>query len=415
MNVLLFSLFFTCQASQPSPAHVTLQDTPVGVSQLESAGIEDSKIPEEEISYTPYAQRVYSASPEYQTMFGIRASSGAGNILLGRSKRIEVYKSTDEGLTRTAILNVGADILNPGTFGTNFVSDGITVAEISLGTGAPQMVTIHRCNNDVWKSMPHITAGDIPAKDIKLKRKVSIHGDEIAVLSSRGVEIFTFDGSRYVWKQFVERPADINDRLFGSSLNLGKDKLAVGCWRGPTNQEHVEVFSRAGGSWKHTAHIVDSRGAPSERFGVQTKFDGNNLMIAASNWSEATGCILVYKEVVPAEGQEVSIDKRWKEVQRISQLEGNECCFGTSFRVDKNTLAVAACSKMTKGSVILFKRESPETKWVFDDLILPDPAMGNLRFGSDIALSGSKLVVGIPFGSKEGVGSTGMAQVYNVN
>ena len=83
--------------------------------------------------------------------------------------------------------------------------------------------------------------------------------------------------------------------------------------------------------------------------------------------------------------------------------------------VYENTLAVAACSKMTNGSVILFKRAGPNAKWTFNELVLPDPSMGKLRFGSDIALFGSTLVVGIPFGSKEGIGSTGMVQVYDLN
>jgi hypothetical protein len=421
MNVLLFSLFFALQIAEPSSGkpsiHKTDESASDQISSLKSSATEtsDSAGVEVDLGYTPFRQRLYSATPEFQTMFGIRASGGSGNILIGRSKSIEVYRNDGEGLKRTAVLAVGKDISNPGTFGTNFVSDGVTVAEISLGTGSPQKVTIYRYLEDTWKNLPHISHTDIPAKDVKLKRKVSVRGNHIAVLSNRGVEIFAFDGSRYVWKQLVARPSAINERLFGSSLTLGPDKIAVGCWRGPTTQEHVEVFALANGVWSHTGHIVDARGGPSERFGVQTAFDGKHLLVAASNWSEGTGCILVYAEVESDEEEAASIQRSWKEVQRVTQREGNECCFGTSFMINGNVMAVAACSKVTNGSVILFKRTGPQMKWVFDDLVLPDPSMGTVRFGSDLALSDTELVVGIPFGSKDEIGSTGMIQVYDLN
>ena len=337
--------------------------------------------------------------PKAYTYFGMRLGGSDDKLFIGRSGAIEVYELSGNTLSRVTTLLPGENVNNPGTFGSNFQTDGTTVAEITLGVKFADKISVFRRGKEGWITCPAITSADVPGEQIGLKRKVSLNGDELAVLSSRGVELFSFENGRFVWKSTVQRPEAIGTKQFGSSLALGENMLAVGCWRYNNGQEHIEVFVRSDDAWKHQGSIQDPEGRPGERFGALMAIDGKDIVVGVSQWETGTGCVVSFE----LESNKASVFKsnedgadKWVVKQRIKELEKNECCFGSGFVLNGDQMMISAASKQTSGSFYLYQRDQKSGKWKMQEAISCPAGMEKSRFGSSVALVGDIMAVSAP-------------------
>jgi len=170
------------------------------------------------------------------------------------------------------------------------------------------------------------------------------------------------------------------------------------------------IFVRSGAAWIQEAKLVPKDAQPGDTFGVSVAIDGNTVVIGA------TGSDVDDEDNAGAAYVFVRQGITWtQKAKLVASDPSKDDGFGVSVAIDGMTVAVGADGKdqlplFDTGAayVFLFRGNSWDQK---AKLISPDLSIGGY-FGSSVALSGGRLVVGATEANPTGQRGPGAAYVF---
>jgi hypothetical protein len=264
--------------------------------------------------------------------------------------------------------------------------------------------------------------------------------DDDSVPSAGAVYVFS-RGEESVWsQQAYVKASNTGGDLFGSSIALSGDTLAVGApdEDGSTVEQNddlafnsgaVYVFARdAGGAWSQQAYVKASNIDDLDLFGTSVALSGDTLAVGATG--EASGATGVGGDQSDeSEGRSGAVYVFTRNAggnwfpQAYIKASNTETLdeFGTSVALSGDTLAVGARFEDSasagvngdqlnndadsSGAVYVFTRDGGT--WSQQAYIKASNPDAEDQFGTSLALSGDTLVVGAPFESSSASGING--------
>jgi len=205
---------------------------------------------------------------------------------------------------------------------------------------------------------------------------------------------------------------------FGWSVAISGNTAVVGArnedpdyGKGPlASAGAAYIFVRSGATWIQEAKLVPKDAQPGDTFGVSVAIDGNTVVVGATgndeDDEENAGAAYVF----------VRQGITWTQKAKLVASDPfKDDGFGVSVAIDGMTVAVGADGKdqlplFDTGAayVFLFRGNSWDQK---AKLISPDLSIGGY-FGSSVALSGGRLVVGATEANPTGLRGPGAAYVF---
>jgi hypothetical protein len=306
--------------------------------------------------------------------------------------------------------------------------DGIQSDNSSTNSGA---VYAFRRDVSIWRQQAYVKASNADARDtFGASLAVSADGSTFAVgatgeaSASSGVNGDEFDnssrnaGAVYVFRREADQwlqeayIKSANPRagdLFGWNVALSGDGsvLAVSAVteHGPDElplSGAVHVFRRAGSGWELDAYVRAPNAGSGHAFGMAVALSDTGDLLAVGANGEASGI-----ETNPADnsvrlaGAAYTFRNRdgtWEPDAYIkAPAISQDALFGTSVAIaaDGGTLVVGAPGESAgSGNVYAFTRS--EAQWRSAAVVRPRPVDAGDRFGTDVALGPTMLLVGAP-------------------
>jgi hypothetical protein len=274
-------------------------------------------------------------------------------------------------------------------------------------------------SDSLWTQQQKLNAIDAAAGD-QFGVSVSVDSDAI-VIGAHGVKsntgaAYVFARNGPVWGQqqkLAISDANTND-IFGYSLDIDANTLIIGA---PNNNHSglddagsAYIFTRSGQTWSLQAVLFASDAYIADRFGFSVALDGNWAVIGAYecdiNGVTNVGAAYIFAKT----------DANWVELQKIFDTDDPNGAddFGRAVALKKDTI-LAGCPNHSvngkpAGAVFEFVR-SGET-WVQQDRLTATDANKDDEFGSSVALSTGRLIVGSPCDDDAGLNS-GSAYIFS--
>ena len=190
-----------------------------------------------------------------------------------------------------------------------------------------------------------------------------------------------------------------NDFL-GWSVDVSSNRMiagATGLLQNGTISGYAIIFDRgSGGAWTQSAKLVPDDGAARDQFGRSVAVSGNRAAVGAHKDDHGSGRIDAGAVYVFDRGS----DGTWTQTAKLVASDaagGDE--FGYSVAISGGRVVVGAhrddhsTNKTDAGAVYVFDRGSDGT-WSQTAKLIAHDAYLSEYFGSDVAISGNRVVVG---------------------
>ncbi len=224
--------------------------------------------------------------------------------------------------------------------------------------------------------------------------------------------VFKRDSTSGLWDAGIDLPMSSGSARvdgFGRSVSLDGSVLAVGApgeLNGGGNKGAVYIYEYANEVWSEVQRITGTptlaRPEPPDEFGLDVALRGDELVVGAPGTGDEHGSVHYFQR-----DQGLPVGAQWVQVQEIvafDRLPDDE--FGVSVAIDGDFLLVGAyqdddpVAGLNAGSAYLYRRIQAvgvNAPWVFlgPKLLAPAPATLG-RFGQDVAIDGTNLVIGAP-------------------
>jgi len=382
-----------------------------------------------------WAQEAYIKAANAQTddYFGYSVSISGDTLAVG------AYKEDSNQTT----------ITNGNTASTN---------DSASSSGA---VYVYRRSGAIWSQEAYVKAANAEADDY-FGYSVSISGDTLAVgaygegsnqntitngASASANNSLPFSGSVYLYRRsgsnwaqeaYVKAANVGQGDLFGRSVTLSGDTLAVGAMWEESNQTTITngasasannslplsgavyVYRRNGSSWTQEAYVKAANAEANDRFGHFVALSGDTMAVGApeedsnqqaiSNDSTAnadnsvsqSGAVYVYRRAGTTWAQEAYIKAINAEENdkfgHFVALSGDTLAVGVPFEDSNQTtitngdLASFNNSAVSSGAVYVYRRTG--TIWERQAYVKASNAETGDEFGYSVSLSGDTLAVG---------------------
>lgn len=241
--------------------------------------------------------------------------------------------------------------------------------------------------------------------------EVDVHGDQLIVGAPSLRTDFDDDGAAWIYRydghQWLEqpwlRPSDPQEEhLFGHAVQIQGRTAAItalGDNERAIQAGAVYIFDQQGdGSWVESQKIIAPDIADYDGFGESIALEGDWLAIGAPHDDDidiSTGAVYLYRRVA---GGWIFADK----LKASDAQKGGH--FGRAVSLSGAHLAVGAlnqeASQAFAGAVYMF--EWTGTTWRQAKKVLPEGLMSLSEFGSDVDLSGERLIAGAPLDEQAG-------------
>ena len=332
---------------------------------------------------------------------------------------------------------LSGDTLAVGAFHEDSSTQGVdtTANEDALQSGA---VYIFVRSAGSWIQQAYIKASNSEAND-EFGISVSLSGDTLVVgatgedsdatgmiggpnelASSAGaVYIFTRIGSSWSEQAYLKASNASGGDLFGTSVSLSGETLAVGAHIEGSASGAVYIFTRNVTTWSEQAYIKASNTQAGDRFGHSVALSGDTLAVGAYNEDSGTtgvnttpdesafnsGAVYVYTRSGTDWSEQAYIKASNPGGGNSSPAAGDN--FGYSVALSGDTLAVGAWledsgttginttwdeAASASGAVYVFVRD--DTTWSEQAYIKASNTGKSDLFGKSVALSGDILAVG---------------------
>lgn len=285
------------------------------------------------------------------------------------------------------------------------------------GSGDRGAAYVFTRSGTVWTEEARLLASDGANGDF-FGAAVSLSGDTALVGAYRNQNVLDRGGSAYVyvrsgttWSEEAKLYAadsEAND-YFGFTVSLSGDRAAIGA-HGNDPGGSAYAFLRTGTTWSEEAKLESGDLATADWFGWSVGYDGTRMIVGArfdDDGGNESGSAYVFRRTGTA----------WNEEAKLTASDGaaNDE-FGYAVAIDDDVVLVGSehddlGSFNFPGSAYLFLREG--TNWREHVKLTASDGAGLDRFGSSVAVSGDRTVVGTP-GDDDGAASSGSAYVHRI-
>jgi hypothetical protein len=252
-------------------------------------------------------------------------------------------------------------------------------------------------SGNTWVQQAKLTAGDVSNPSPRTGGSssiVAISGDTAVVSFSPGEPVYVFVRNRTTWSEQAQVTAGDQafGRSFGCTLAIDGDTAIVGApYRSAgadSHQASAYVFVRTGASWAQQARLFRTWRGLGSSFASSVALFGDTAIVGA--WWDDGGAGAAY--VFVRNGT------TWSEQARLSASDGGSGdLFGSSVALFGDTTIVGATFDPTggqahQGSAYVFMRTG--VSWAQQSKLTRTTVGGS--FGSSVAFSGDRVVVGAP-------------------
>jgi len=273
----------------------------------------------------------------------------------------------------------------------------------ALGDGAGAAY-VFRFDGENWVEEVKLLASD-GAPFAQFGLSVALEGN-VAVIGARGdgergpaagaAYVFRFDGTHWIEEtKLLASDTDIDD-LFGESVAVSGDRIAVGAQRAAGNAAlsgAAYVFRFDGASWVEEAKLVASDGAYDDELHAVAIF--GETIVAGSFLDDDRGDSSGSAYVFRFDGS------HWVEEAKLLAPDGTSFdYFGDTVAISGDVVAVAAVladgSRSSSGAVYVYRFDG--TDWQAEQKLsaaVSGPGVGPL-FGRGLDLAGPMLLAGAP-------------------
>ena len=235
---------------------------------------------------------------------------------------------------------------------------------------------------------------------------VGAHHDDDNGNDSGSAYIYRFDGISWIETKLL--PSDgATDDLFGASVATSGDTVVVGALHDDDNGSNsgsAYIYKLAGGVWQETK-LLASDGASNDYFGRKVATHGDTVVVGASGDNDSgagSGSAYIYR----FDG--IS----WIETKLLASDGATDDLFGLSVATSGDTVVVGAHhdddNGSRSGSAYIYKLAGGV--WQETKLLASDGA-SNDYFGRKVATHGDTVVVGAS-GDDDNVNDSGSAYIY---
>ena len=331
--------------------------------------------------------------------------------------------------------------INPGPKPLSVVvtaADGASKTTYTLvvsGTPGSQEAYVKSSNTAVAQSFGESVSlsGDTLAVGAVLEASnaTGINGNQTdaSVSNAGAVYVFVRSGSTWTQQAYIKASNTKADQLFGRSVSLSGDTLAVGAVFETSNATGINgnqadtsavdagatyVFVRSGTTWTQQAYIKASNTNANQFFGLSVSLSGDTLAVGAMREaSNATGVNGNQADTSADYAGAVYVFVRsgttWTQQAYVkaSNTQGNQE-FGFSVSLSGDTLAVGAygegsnstgvngnqadTSSASAGAVYVFVRSA--TTWTQQAYVKASNTKASQNFGRSVSLAADTLAVG---------------------
>lgn len=220
---------------------------------------------------------------------------------------------------------------------------------------------------------------------------------------------YVFIRSGTVWTQQAKLTASdgaAND-IFGVSVALEANTAIVGAYLDDvganTDQGSAYLFVRSGTSWSQQAKMTASDGAASDEFGYRVGLSGDTAVVSSDlddvgvNANQGSAYVFLRSGT------------SWSQQAKLTASDGAASDnFGNSIAISGDTVVVGSYLDngslgADQGSAYVFVRSG--TSWTQSAKLLASDTTTLDEFGSGVAISGDKIVVGAIYGGASFSGS----------
>jgi hypothetical protein len=313
------------------------------------------------------------------------ANGGAGAVYIfvasGNSWTQETELTASDG---TAGDNFGQALVL--TQGTLFV--GAPGANASSGAGY-----VFTGSTSSWAQVAELTApdgtpGDDFASSIALGGSTLIFG---APQAGAGAA-YIFTGSGATWSEqakLSEGSAGVAGDEFGYSVGVTGSTALVGAPGRTADTGTVSLFSSAGGSWTQLSTLSASDAQTGYKFGISLAVSSTSLLVGSSNWGARDGIVYAFSET----------NGTWRQTDLLRASHGGRgILFGESVALSGPTAVIGAWrATQYQGAAYVFTAPSKGSKWTeTSTLLAPDGLAGGDFLGESTAFDGTTLAIGAP-------------------
>jgi hypothetical protein len=252
-------------------------------------------------------------------------------------------------------------------------------------------------------SYSKLVAQDAEGKKLAARMEASADGREIAL-------VVQDTGARYpividpivasLEKKFGDGYTPHAEARFGFDVAIDGDRAVVGAWRDASDTGRIYFFTRSGSTWSN--FVLNREADPGGQCGYSVAIKGSKTVFGCPGTNAAAGTAYIY---------DVVNDNFPRQLIPSSGSRNAGDRFGSSVAISGNKVIVGAPfndnqAATDAGRVHIFTFASDFSAYstaFVDDF----QRAGNGQFGFDVAIDGNTFVVGVP-----GAG-TGKAAVYN--
>lgn len=253
-----------------------------------------------------------------------------------------------------------------------------------------------------------------PAFGTEFGRRISLHAgrlvtgapfDDTAASAAGAAYVYVRTPGGWTHEQTLLASGASTSAFFGRSVAVHGNRLAVGATgSGPGGR--VSVFKHTSGGWVEEQTLVGSDTALNDDFGYTVAVGRSTIVVGARYANVPPGLDNGAAYVFEHDGN------GWVETQKLLASDGdNGDQFSTAMALDGELLVVAApvTGSITPELSEVYVFERGAQGWVEVDRLFPERF--NTGFGSAVAVSGTRVVVGAT-GDDGALVNTGAAHVF---
>jgi hypothetical protein len=287
--------------------------------------------------------RLTADVPAMGDLFGSSVAVNGKTIVVGSpysGNKGAAYVFKYEGTEWVQAAMLTADPAYAGAnFGAAVSMSGDTIVIGAPYSGSSGAVYVFKYDGAGWVQVKRLIATDI-ADYGAFGDSVSIDGDRILVGAPGDAEhagsayVFTYNGTDWVQTPKLTAEGDAAEyELFGESVSISGDTVAVGAIFDDGNAGSAYVFRYDGARWPRVAKLSVAGAEGSDGIGTSVFTDGDRVLVGAPGDDYSTGAAYLFKDDGAG----------WSQVAKLTATDayyGDS--FGTSVFIDGDRTLIGA-------------------------------------------------------------------------
>ena len=275
-----------------------------------------------------------------------------------------------------------------------------------------------------WVESAKLIPNDGDAGDF-FGRQVSLLGDRVVInalfdddkgTDAGAVYVFDFDGANWIQSAKLTASDGTTNDQFGLSVSLTHDRLVAGAYRDDDNgfdSGSAYVYEYNGVAWTETAKLLASDGASTDSFGSAVFVENNRILIGASQNDDAgnnSGSAYVFDY----DGT------NWVQITKLLAADAQTADnFGTALALSGDRAVVGSYLEDTNGpeSGAAYVFDFDGSIWSQSAKLLASDGADSDRFGAAVSIENDRVLIGAFLNDENGIesGAAYMFQNDGVN